>query len=200
MKKIALLLLFILLISTLSGAERVKASQILNFANYQKGFSATFKSTTVIGKNKMVNLMQAYIEGKNARMEGEKQTTIIKDGQIYYMNNKKKKYIVMKQGEMGAEEPKTGVPREDEIYEKAGKEKFAGKMCDKYKVVIKESENSSYYIYVDSELKMITGVKVNNNGMEFITEITDIKIGKIDKSKFEIPNGYQKASGWEEVY
>ena len=145
MKKTVLLILFVMVMATLSGAEMVKASQILSFNNYQKGFSATFKSTTVIGKNRMVNLMQTYIYGKNARIEAENQTTIVKDGQIYYLNDKKKKYMVMKSGEMGAEEPKTGMPKEDEIYEKAGKEKFAGIMCDKYKVAVKDG-NSSYYI------------------------------------------------------
>ena len=100
MKKTVLLILFVMVMATLSGADMVKASQILSFNNYQKGFSATFKSTTVIGKNRMVNLMQTYIYGKNARIEAENQTTIVKDGQIYYLNDKKKKYMVMKSGEI----------------------------------------------------------------------------------------------------
>ena len=105
----------------------------------------------------------------------------------------------MKSGEMGAEEPKTGMPKEDEIYEKAGKEKFAGIMCDKYKVAVKDG-NSSYYIYVDPSLKMIIGVKINSNGVESVTEISNIKIGVVDKNKFEIPKGYSKAAGIEEIY
>ena len=181
MKKIVLLILFVIIMATLSGADMVKASQILNFNNYQKGFSATFKSTTVIGKNRMVNLMQTYIYGKNARIEAENQTTIVKDGQIYYLNDKKKKYLVMKSGEIGAEEPKTGMPKEDEIYEKAGKEKFAEIECDKYKVVVKDSNINSYDIYVDPSLRMIIGVKINSNGVESVTEISNIKIGAVDK-------------------
>ncbi len=200
MKKTVLLILFVMVMATLSGADMVKASQILSFNNYQKGFSATFKSTTVIGKNRMVNLMQTYIYGKNARIEAENQTTIVKDGQIYYLNDKKKKYLVMKSGEMGAEEPKTGMPKEDEIYEKAGKEKFAGIECDKYKVVVKDSKINSYYIYVDPSLRMIIGVKINSNGVESVTEISNIKIGAVDKNKFEIPKGYSKAAGIEEIY
>lgn len=199
MKKIVAVILFVMVMATLSGAEMVKASQILSFDNYQKGFSATFKSTTVIGKNRMVNLMQSYIYGKNARIEAENQTTIVKDGQIYYLNDKKKKYMAMKAGEMGAEEPKTGMPKEDEIYEKAGKEKFAGIICDKYKVAVKDG-NSSYYIYVDPSLKMIIGVKININDIESVTEISNIKIGAVDKNKFEIPKGYSKAAGAQDIY
>jgi len=86
---------------------------------------------------------------------------------------------------------------ESTSYQKLGREVIGGRNSNKYRVVVNGStgENvsvSETFIWIDEALNMpIRSETKSSDGMRITTELTDISLD-IDKSIFQVPEGYEK--------
>lgn len=201
MKKIIVGLLITLFAISAYAGEKLKASDIFNVEAMKKGYSAKIVTTTIMGGIKNVSVSKQYIADENMRIENEEEKTgqIIREEGTYFINHTKKSYFFMPEsgmfegGEVENDKEEQGVmPDVNDIYESAGKEKFAGVMCNKYKMISTEEMAGDVYIYIDPAKKMCVGSSIKSQGFESKSEWYDVKFG-LDKSVFELPKGYKKS-------
>ncbi len=200
MKKIVLGLIMILFCTSILAGEKIKASEVFNFDAYKKGFSAKIISTSIMAGTKTVTTVRQYVNEDNMRIdnETEKTTQIMKNEGTYFINHASKTYFFMKEGNEetagileNSPEEQNPLPDVNEIFEKAGTEKFAGVMCDRYKINDSGEMGGTAYIYIDPTKKMTVGSAMKGQGFEMKSEWFEIKFG-VDKSVFDIPKGYKK--------
>ena len=163
-------------------------------------FASEFSADVNQQFGNMVMKGKFYMQGDKMRndmeMMGTTRATIIRKdkGVVWILMPQRKKYMEMPLEEGAKNNPQFYQDKLEEIAKKEdqGTEKISGYKCEKALYTFNDTTRGTLVQWYSKKLDFPLKMVAKGPNWEMITEYSNIKKGDVDKSLFELPEGYTK--------